>query len=98
MTTKRYVTPNTLILNVSNCSQKWKGLFRSPFVLQMIAAHLMAIEGSSMVPGLHAKPTTVVVGGLGLATASVRVVYHACRVALIIDRWRGLSLSLPLEH
>jgi len=55
-------------------SQKWKGLFRSPFVLQTFAAHLTAIEGSTRVPDLHDtdKPTPAVIGGLGLSAASVR--------------------------
>jgi hypothetical protein len=30
------------------------------------------------------------VGGLGLATASVRTVYFACSVVLTVDRLRGL--------
>jgi hypothetical protein len=70
--------------------QKWKGLFCSPFVLQTFAAHLTAIEASMRIPDLHNKPTTVAVGGLGLATASVHTVYFACSVVLTVDRSRGL--------
>jgi hypothetical protein len=53
--------------------QKWKGLFRSPFVLQTFAVHLGAIDGSVKVPDLHGSgsPTPVMAGALGLAAASV---------------------------
>lgn len=61
----------TLVVHVSNNSQKWRGLFHSPFILQKFAAHLSAIDGSVWVPGLHDKPTPCVVGALGLAAASV---------------------------
>lgn len=76
----------------NNTSQKWKGLFRSPFVLQAFAAHLTAIEGSIRVPDLHDKPTATATGGLGLAAASVRTVYFAPSrgVVLTINRWKGL--------
>ncbi|KAH8979504.1 hypothetical protein EDB86DRAFT_2814567 [Lactarius hatsudake] len=52
--------------------KKWKGLFRSPLVLQTFAAHLTAIKGSVRVSGLHDHQSTpTAVGGLGLAAASV---------------------------
>ncbi|KAH8980733.1 hypothetical protein EDB86DRAFT_3087613 [Lactarius hatsudake] len=52
--------------------KKWKGLFRSPLVLQTFAAHLTAIKGSVRVSGLHDHQSTpAAVGGLGLAAASV---------------------------
>lgn len=75
-----------------NYSQKWKGLFRGPFVLQTFAAHLTAIEGSAKVPGLHDvdKPTLAMVGGLGLAAASVSTAPCAgVRLSLTTHRWRG---------
>jgi hypothetical protein len=50
----------------------------------------MAIEGSMRILDLHDKPTTMAVGGLGLATTLVRTVYFACSVALTVDRSRGL--------
>jgi hypothetical protein len=63
-------------------SQKWKGLFRSPFILQTVAAHITAIKGSVRVPDLHnaGKPTPGAIGGLGLAAASVRynIVLWSC--------------------
>jgi hypothetical protein len=54
-------------------SQKWRCLFRSPFILQTFAAHLSAIEGSQKVLDLHDsdKPTTTARGALGLSVASV---------------------------
>ena len=58
----------------NNPHQKWKGLRKSPFVLQTFAVHLGAIEGSVNVPNLHGQDTPVpaMAGGLGLAAASVR--------------------------
>ncbi|KAH9010534.1 hypothetical protein EDB85DRAFT_2161179 [Lactarius pseudohatsudake] len=52
---------------------KWKGLFRSPFILQTFAAHLGAIESSQKVPDLHGPntPTPLPIGALGLAAAAV---------------------------
>jgi len=80
----------TLVVHVSNNSQKWRGLFHSPFVLQTFAAHLSAINSSAWVPGLHDKPTHHAVGVLGLAATSVSMtLYCACRVFLIDDRWSG---------
>lgn len=71
--------------------QKWKGLFRSPFVLQTFAAHLGAIEGSVKVPDLHGldKPTPVMAGGLGLAAASVRTEHFPRIILTAYTRWKG---------
>jgi hypothetical protein len=77
MMIKRYVMLNTLSLYISNDSQKWKGLFRGPFILQTFAAHLSAIEGSVNVPGLHDKPAPAAVGALGMAAASVCIIQCA---------------------
>jgi hypothetical protein len=74
MMIKRYVMLNTISLYTSNDSQKWKGLFCGPFILQTVAAHLLAIEGSVNVPGLHEKPAPAAVGALGLASASVCII------------------------
>jgi hypothetical protein len=75
----------------NNTFQKWKGLLRSPFVLQTFAAHLAAIEGSVKISSLHDidKPTPTMVGGLGLAAASVSTAHRACRAVLTTYRWRG---------
>ena len=70
--TKRYAALISLVVHTSNNSQKWKGLFRSSFVLQTFAAHLSAIDGYVQVPGdLHDKPSPHAAGALGLAAASV---------------------------
>jgi hypothetical protein len=61
--------------------QNWKGLFRSPFILQVFSAHLAAIEGSVTISGLHHddpqsnKPTPTMAGALGLSAASVSIVH-----------------------
>ena len=64
-------------VTVSNDSQKWKGLFHWPFVLRNFAAHLLVIEGSVNVFGLHDTPAPAVVGALGLAAASVCIIQCA---------------------
>jgi hypothetical protein len=70
---------------IINTSQKWKGLFHSPFVLQTFAAHLTAIKGSMRVPNLHDKLTATTMGRLGLAATSVCTVYFAYRVVLTVN-------------
>ena len=76
--------------NIMKPFQSWKGLFRSPFILQTFASHLAAIEGSANVPGLHDdKPNPAMVGGLGLAAASVSTVQRIRRVVLMMNRSRG---------
>jgi hypothetical protein len=87
---KKVCHADLVIVHVSDDSQKWRGLFRGPFVLQTFAAHLSAIEGSVCVPNLHDKPSPNAVGALGLAAASVRAFYHVWRIFLIMDRWSGL--------
>ncbi len=79
MRTKRYVILKHLSSHSANTFQKWKGLFRSPFVLQTLAAHLATIDGSVKVPGLHDdnKPIPAMIGALGLAAASVSTVHCA---------------------
>jgi hypothetical protein len=79
MRTKRYVTLKHLSPCSDNTFQKWKGLFRSPFVLQTFAAHLATIDGSVKVPGLHDdnKATPAMVGALGLAAALVSTAHCA---------------------
>jgi hypothetical protein len=64
--------------------QKWKGLFRGPLVLQTFAAHLVAIEGSQKISGLHIPelPFQGPIGALGLAAAAVSGVDCACEIAL----------------
>jgi hypothetical protein len=89
---KKVCNPNTIVVHISNDSQQWKGVFCGPFILQTFAAHLSALDSSVKVPGLHDKPSPPAVGGLGMADASVRVVYCATQILLIIDRWRGLLL------
>jgi hypothetical protein len=79
-----------VIGHTSDDSQKWRGLFRGPFVLQTFAAHLSAIDGSTRVPGLHDKHSPNAVGALGLAAASVHAFYRTWRIFLIADRWSGL--------
>jgi len=77
-----------IVVHVTNNSQKWKGLFRGPFVLQVFAAHLSAIDSSVRVPNLHdGKPTPDAIGALGLAAASVCALYRVCRTFLITNRW-----------
>jgi hypothetical protein len=82
--------PFALIIVYANDSQTWRGLFCGPFVLQAFAAHLSAIDGSARVPNLHDTPSPNAVGALGLAAASVCVLYRVCRIFLITDRWSGL--------
>ena len=90
VTKRSVVTPTAL--NVSNDSQKWRGLFGGPFVIKTFAAHLSAIDGCVHVPGLHDSdtPTSNAVGALGLAAASVSALYWACKAFLIAHRWSGL--------
>jgi len=76
--------------NVSNDSQKWKGRFGGPFILQTFAAHLSAIDGHKQIPDLHDRPSPNAVGALGLAAASVSDLYCARRNFLITHRWSGL--------
>jgi hypothetical protein len=76
--TARFVITTLIPLTSSNDSQKWKGLFRSPFVLQTFAAHLSAIDGCVRVPNLHDTPSPNAGGALGLAAASVCILYYAC--------------------
>ena len=79
MPTKRYVIWNIQVISYQcDPCQKWKGLFRSPFILQTFAAHLGAIDGSVKILGLHGpdKPIPVMAGGLGLAAASVRTEHY----------------------
>ena len=93
-----------IVVHASNDPQKWRGLFYGPFVLQVFAAHLTAIDSSVQVPNLHNKPSTKAgtkagtkgptkaVGALGLPTASVCTSYRAGRISLIINRWSGCVL------
>lgn len=90
--TKRHVNPDIILYaSKNNIIQKWKGLFRGPFILQTFAAHLTAIEGSQKILGLHDpdKPTPAAIGALGLAAASVSGIFHAHRVVLTVFRPRG---------
>jgi hypothetical protein len=52
-------------------SQKWKGLFRNPFILQTFASHFSAIEGAENILGIHNVKTAAAYGALGLCIASV---------------------------
>jgi hypothetical protein len=72
MRTERYTGQHSILhtfLMKNNVIQKWKGLFHSPLVVQMFAAHLMAMEGTLKVPSLHDLPhlTPAAINGLGLA-------------------------------
>jgi hypothetical protein len=76
----------------NNVIQKWKGLFHSPLVVQTFAVHLTAMEGALKVPGLHDPPhlTPAANGGLGLAVASVSIIYCPHQmISLTFCRWRG---------
>jgi hypothetical protein len=89
--TKRYAIPKMLIVYASNDSQMWRGLFRSPFILQTFATHLLAIDGCVQVPGLHNKPTPHAIGGLGwLLPRYLLCFVFGGLIDLIIDRWSGL--------
>ena len=54
--------------------QKWKGLF---LLIETFAAHLIASKGAQKVQGLNdaSEATPVATGALGMAAASVRIVY-----------------------
>ena len=71
---KKVHDPNTIVVYISKDSQQWKGVFCGPFILQMFAAYLSALDSLVKVPGLHDKPSPPAVGGLGIAAASVCVV------------------------
>ncbi|KAM6497209.1 hypothetical protein JOM56_007682 [Amanita muscaria] len=81
--------------------KKWKGLFRNPFVVRTFAAHLGAIEGSVKVPGLHDldKRTPAMVGGLGLAAASVEraltLVANEILTIQVARASKGKPISIP---
>jgi hypothetical protein len=57
-------------------SQKWKGTFRGPLIVQTFAVHLKAIEGAQKIPGIHGsdEATHAAIGGLCLAAASVSII------------------------
>ncbi|KAH9023765.1 hypothetical protein EDB85DRAFT_1894623 [Lactarius pseudohatsudake] len=81
--------------------KKWKGLFRSPFILQTFAAHLGAIEGSQKVPDLHEPnaPTPLPIGALGLAAAAVERALTLIETGTVTTKTpraaRGKTLTLP---
>ncbi|KAH9014123.1 hypothetical protein EDB84DRAFT_1443962 [Lactarius hengduanensis] len=80
---------------------KWKGLFRSPFILQTFAAHLGAIESSQKVPDLHGPntPTPLPIGALGLAAAAVERALTLIKTGIVTTKTpraaRGKTLTLP---
>ncbi|KAH9166464.1 hypothetical protein EDB89DRAFT_1910690 [Lactarius sanguifluus] len=80
---------------------KWKGLFRSPFILQTFAAHLGAIESSQKVPDLHGPntPTPLPIGALGLAAAAVERALTLIETGMVTTKTpraaRGKTLTLP---
>ncbi|KAH9000052.1 hypothetical protein EDB92DRAFT_1939740 [Lactarius akahatsu] len=81
--------------------KKWKGLFRSPFILQTFAAHLEAIEGSQKVPNLHGPntPIPLPIGGLGMAAAAVERALTLIVTGMVTVKTphaaRGKTLTLP---
>jgi hypothetical protein len=62
----------SLAVHISNDSQNWRGLFRSPLILKTFAAHLSCTDGAKQIPGLHTdNESPRANGGLGLSVASV---------------------------
>jgi hypothetical protein len=87
-----------LIIKIMVTSQKWKGAFLSPLIIQTFAAHLKATTGAQEIPGLldSGETTHAVIGGLCLAAASVSIIYYPREIVLtiFIVRWGGHCLSL----
>ncbi|KAF8268670.1 hypothetical protein EI94DRAFT_1800187 [Lactarius quietus] len=82
--------------------KKWKGLFRSPLVIQTFAVHLTATEGAQVVPNLHGpqlEQTPTATGGLGLATVSVEraltLVARGILMIAIARAARGKTVTFP---
>jgi hypothetical protein len=74
ITTKRSVITILIVLivtHVSNNFQNWKGRFGGPFILQVFATHLAAIDGFVDVPDLHDYPSPNAIGALALVATSV---------------------------
>ncbi|KAN0130427.1 hypothetical protein V8E53_011828, partial [Lactarius tabidus] len=81
--------------------KKWKGLFRSPLVVQTFAVHLTATEGALKVPSLHNPPhlTPMANSGLGLAVVSVKraltLVATGTLTVAMAQVARGKMITLP---
>ena len=66
--------------------QKWRGLFRNPLVVHTFATHIRATEGARNILSLHNldETTPAAIGGLGLAAASVSIIYCPREIVLTI--------------
>jgi hypothetical protein len=73
---------------ISNDSQNWRGLFRSPLILKTFAAHFSCTDGTDQNLYTDDKSSRAN-GALGLSAASVRAIRCAYDIILTIDRLRG---------
>ncbi|KAI0668122.1 hypothetical protein C8Q78DRAFT_1081519 [Trametes maxima] len=87
-------------LFLNTLQQDQVGMFKSPFVSQVLAKHLDDINGAVDVPGLVADPKTLQwpCGGIALASAAVERIFKLYEEGHIALDEKGQPYRIPMKN